>query len=63
MTGEPKTLTMTRELSEGTEENNIFPNEGSLICMEGKSLIYFSKGKDNKIAVVAKLAAEVHCVI
>ena len=32
-----------RELKEGTEENNVLTDEGSLICPPGKSVIFEKK--------------------
>ena len=45
--------TETRELLEGTTENSVSPNEGSLIGPPGKSMI-FHKKETEKIELVAR---------
>ena len=40
-----------RELKEGTEENNVLTDEGSLICPPGKSVIFEKKSKQNKLFI------------
>ena len=38
--------TETRELLGGTEEKRYFPNEGSLICPPGKSMILYKRERE-----------------
>ena len=40
--------TKTTELLGGTEENSVSPDEGSLICPPGKSMIFFTKKETEK---------------
>ena len=44
----------TRELLGGIKENSILPDEGSLICLLGKLMIFTKRSKQNKIALVAR---------
>ena len=46
--------TQTRELLSGTKENNIFPDEGSLICPPDKLMISSAKSKQKKYELVAR---------